>query len=251
MKTILSNIIIFFSFFSLVHAQSTKSEWMLSGSPADDIKHLLLPGIYFPNIINLNPHISSRQVELTAKTMKALKNNSVWFTDTFPFLTAIDTAYLAKKFGLTINEYTEYLNLSSKPSIVYSNNDTLFVIKKNNMLSFKGTGKLVVLDSLQYDIDNNTASFKKYKLSFKRKSEEKDDDGSPFPTARTGYVYEYIDSKNISSDEIPDLKKMTVTSLELEISQLTANKKTMIIFTGFQFLNGVQKFLTTLYFELN
>ncbi len=109
---------------------------------------------------------TARQKELLKKFFAAADRNMKWFTN---YMNASPEGQMPpynKKLGVSKSEYQEIKNFNDNPELICTDTEDLTIYKKQNIITFKGTGRLKIFDSLQIDIIKNTAQFKNYELKY-------------------------------------------------------------------------------------
>ncbi|HEX6430598.1 MAG TPA: hypothetical protein VF008_23060, partial [Niastella sp.] len=186
-------------------------------------------------LMSIKTTVDPRAMELTTKMLKAAEKNAAWIKDSMA--TATDSAVIFGKFGLTKAEYYEYVALSDpdnkKTELVKTGDEKLVIKRKKNTLTFRGTGRLKVFDSLKFNIVLNEPIFKGKELEFVNKSGAADSN-NPFKSPWTGYhySYEYVD------DLGTDVSDMSATTISFDIGQLQSNGKIILMFMLYQVENG-------------
>jgi hypothetical protein len=199
-----------------------------------DIRSWLKEGEHTVELMSIKTAVNPRMTELTSKILQAGQKNAAWIRDSMA--TTTDSAVIFAKFGLTKAEYEEYIalnNVKSKQELVKTGDEKLVIKQKKNTLTFKGTGRLKVLDSLKFNIVLNEPIYTGKELEFSNKSGAADS-SNPFNSAWTGYhySYEYVD------DLGTDVSDMSATTISFDIGQLQSNGKIILMFMLYKVENG-------------
>jgi len=214
-----------------------------------DIEQWLQPGKHTADIMSIKSNISPRQLELSGKVTRAMKQNEAWFRDSLA-TAKLDSGLIYEKFGLTKEEFDEYSQMddakSKKPELIKTGEETLVIKRKKNTLSFQGEGLLKALDSLKFNISLNVALYNGKQVTFSNKSGSENED-NPFKSPWVGYHYTYDDAGG--SDV--DLEKMNLTSVSFDIGHIHNTNKVVVMFMAMRIENGkpVQKTTAICMFE--
>jgi len=200
----------------------------------EDIRSWLKEGEHKVELMSIKTSVDPRMMELTSKILKAGEKNAAWIRDSMALVS--DSAVIFEKFGLTKAEYEEYIalnNVKQKQELVKTGDEKLVIKKKKNTLTFHGTGRLSVLDSLKFNIVLNEPIYTGKELEFGNKSGAADSN-NPFNSPWTGYHYsfEYVD------DLGTDVSDMSATTISFDIGQLQSNGKVILMFMLYKVENG-------------
>lgn len=121
---------------------------------------------------------------------------------------------------------------------------TVQILRNSNMITFKGEGKLDLLNAITVDVEKRTVAFGKYKMNITDTLTIQKGDAQVSP--RKGYTWTYTDAKDITTVDFAKTDELNLTWLELEVCKLSDSGKTFLRFKGLQFING----LKTMNFEL-
>jgi hypothetical protein len=230
MKSIALLLIILGSFIGQCFCQSAAAGQEFG----EDIKSWLKEGSHAVELMSIKTSANPRLMELTTKILKAGEKNAAWIRDSMAIVT--DSAVIFEKFGLTKAEYEEYIvlnNVGQKQELVKTGDEKLVVKRKKNTLTFQGTGRLKVLDSLKFNIVLNEPIYNGKELEFSNKSGAADA-SNPFNSAWTGYHYSY----EFVDDLGTDVSDMSATTISFDIGQLQSNGKVVLMFMLYKVENG-------------
>ena len=229
MKSILLLLVSLASFIGQNYAQSAEGEKL-----GEDIKLWLKPGEHKVELMSIKSTVNPRLLELTSKILKAGQKNATWIRDSMA--TTTDSAVIFEKFGLTRAEYEEYLILNvpnKKQELVKAGDETLVIKYKKNTLTFRGSGRLKMLDSLKFNIVLNEPIYNGKELEFTNKSGAADT-SNPFNSPWTGYHYSYETVEDLGTD----VADMSATTISFDIGQLQSNGKIVLMFMLYKVENG-------------
>lgn len=230
MRSILLLLVSLASIICQSYAQSAEGEQF-----GEDIKLWLKPGEHKVELMSIKPGVNARQVELSGKVMKAMQKNGAWVRDSLATVT--DSTIIYEKFGLTKAEFEEYFfaaeTSEQKQELIKTGDETLVIKRKRNTLTFRGTGRLKVLDSLTFNVQLNEPIYNGKELEFGNKSGS-EDDNNPFKSPWSGYHYSYEDLGDILDS---DPQHLIVTKISFDIGQLK-NGKTILLFMLMRINNG-------------
>ena len=203
----------------------------------DDLKDWLKPGEHKVELMSIKSTITPREMELSNKVRKAMEKNAAWVRDSLATVT--DSTIIYEKFGLTKAEFDEYLLASetkSTPELVKTGDETLVIKRKKNTLTFTGTGRLSVLDSLKFNIVLNEPIYNGKELDFNNKAGA-EDNNNPFKSPWSGYHYSYVDLGEMTSEHA-DASTMSATNITFDIGRLKNNGKKILMFMLLKTVNG-------------
>jgi hypothetical protein len=229
MKSIALLLVSLASFFTHAYSQSAPGQDF-----GTDIRSWLKEGEHTVELMSIKTSVNPRMTELTSKILQAGQKNAAWIRDSMA--TTTDSAVIFAKFGLTKAEYEEYIalnNVQPKQELVKTGDEKLVIKQKKNTLTFKGTGRLKVLDSLKFNVVLNEPIYNGKELEFSNKSGAAGS-SNPFNSAWTGYhySYEYVD------DLGTDVSDMSATTISFDIGQLQSNGKIILMFMLYKVENG-------------
>jgi hypothetical protein len=230
MKSILLPLICLASFIGQGYSQSAGGQEF-----GEDIKSWLKEGEHTVALMSIKNTIDPRAMALTSKMLKAAEKNAAWIKDSMA--TATDSAVMFEKFGLTKAEYYEYISLNEpdtkKSELIKTGDEKLVIKRKKNTLTFRGTGRLKVLDSIKFNIVLNEPIYNGKELEFSNKSGAADSN-NPFNSPWTGYHYSYEYVEDLGTD----VSDMSATTISFDIGQLQSNGKIILMFMLYQVQNG-------------
>jgi hypothetical protein len=204
----------------------------------EDIQLWLKPGKHVADLMSIKSTVSSRQMELSGKVMRAMEKNAAWFRDSAASVT--DSTIFFEKVGLTKDEFEEYTIVSDPKSrqheLIKTGEETVVIKRKKNSLTFKGTGRLKALDSLKFNIALNVAIYNGKQLTFSQKSGS-EDNNNPFKSPWVGYHYSFEDEGDFLNSA-PDGSDMTATKISFDIGQIKNTGKTVLMFMAMRIENG-------------
>jgi hypothetical protein len=230
MKSILLLLICLASFIGQSIGQSAEAQEF-----GEDIKSWLKEGEHTVALMSIKTSVDPREMELTSKMLKAAGKNTAWIRDSMATVT--DSSVIFEKFGLTKTEYYEYIALNNpdnkKTELVKTGDEKLVIKKKKNTLTFRGTGRLKVLDSLKFNIVLNEPIYNGKEIEFGNRSGSADNN-NPFNSPWTGYHYSYEYVEDLGND----VSDMSATTISFDIGQLKSNGKIVLMFMLYQVENG-------------
>jgi hypothetical protein len=230
MKSITLILVTLLSFVGKGYCQA--ADWQEFG---EDIKSWLLLGEHKVELMSVKQTITPRQIELSNKVRQAMAKNAAWVRDSLPTVT--DSTIIYEKFGLTKVEFDEYLLSGEKkttPELVKTGEETLLITRKKNNLTFQGTGRLKVLDSIKFNISLKEPLYNSKELELKNKSGV-DNSDNPFKSPWNGYHFSYEHYGEMMDN---DPKNLTAQTITFDIGQIKDSGKTILMFMLMNFENG-------------
>lgn len=190
---------------------SQTSSKQLVGNPNRDIPLLLKTGNHKADIMD-SLKMSPKMMEITMRLQRAFQENYSWFVDYMKNVPEGQPLPYHEKMGISKTEYEEFLHAGENTEVVPSAIESLAIQKSGEVISFKGTGRLVIFDSIKIDLLKQTATFRNFKLS-QLDSIRITDDKNGLRSKWFGYTFSFEEPKNISPDQIKDLASFTYTKL--------------------------------------
>ena len=215
----------------------------LTGDVQKDLSLWLTPGIHVADVMG-RQQPTVREYQLLGKVMQAIQTNRSWFIDTLPKLPPNQFADGLKKLGLTQAEYDEYNDLSERrDSIVVVGKDTLEIIRRGNIISFKGRNRLKSLDSLKIDLAGKLALYGRRRDSIPFSGIidgiDKSKDKSPFLAATPCYKFSITrQTSDAAALAAGDWHQLNVTDMGLTIGRMENTNKTMLLLMASKITNG-------------
>jgi len=155
--------------YSALYSQTT------ADTAVTELRQLLKPGIHLVHYYRADPSQSftPEQKALLVKVDKALAENTAWVLhpDSTRQLAGTKDEILddiRKKLQLTEQEWNTLQDLTdvAKKNVELYGNDTLEIMASGDQLFFHGTGKASGMDSIFFDLHQNTAIFRQRSIPF-------------------------------------------------------------------------------------
>jgi len=240
--------IIFFIAITLVLIPAARPQSTLqplSGDVQKDLPLLLKPGIHVADVLG-RQQPTAREYQLLGKVMMAIQTNRVWFTDTLPALPPGQFAAGLKKLGLTPAEYDEYNELSeSRDSAVVVGRDTLEIIRKGNIISFKGRNRLKSLDSVKIDLVSKLVLYgrKRDSLAYSgtttNNSSNNNDHKNIYPIPPASYKFSLTrQTSDANALTAGNWQNLNVKDMGLTVGRVEDTHKTMLLLMASKIVKG-------------
>jgi len=200
----------------------------------NEVLSLLKPGKHIASIATSDYQSSTPRLDtISMKVQYFMGQHETWFRDSMPFIA--DLTPYHSKFNLTKEEFNDYLKFRNNVKKYIQ--DSLEIIKKGNLLTFKGMGKLKMLDSLIIDLSKNKAVYKGYAMKFVKKIEVP---GVSNLWNTPGYSFEYAfeDGPAKLPESISVLQQTSKTMVGLYIGKNKERNKTSFFLTANRFDKG-------------
>lgn len=236
--------IILCSFIVASAQDSTRVTYSITGDAKKDLVNMLPVGTYLVQSVD-SIKSSPRNKELSIKLQEAIQQNMEWFKDYVKTQKEGEPMDYHPKLGLTESEYAELKVSMETVELVPVDAGLLEIFRNNNLLTFKGEGKLELLNHVTVNTTKNEITFGKYTMQISD-STSINEGKNPYISPRKGYEWTYSDPADITTVDFSKLGSLNVTSLELDICRVSTSGKTFLKFKGVQVLNGVK----TMNFEL-
>jgi hypothetical protein len=229
----------------LIHSgySQTATVQPLSSDVQKDLSLWLKPGIHVADVMG-RKQPTAREYQLLGKVMRAMQTNRVWFTDTLPNLPPKQLVDSLQKLGLTKKEYDEYNELSDRrDSAIVLGRDTLEIIRRGNIISFKGRNRLKSLDSVKIDLAGKLVLYGRGRDSLPYSGvitiDQKSKDKNPFLSASPSYKFSLIRQlSDANALATGDWHSLSVTDMALTIGRVENTHKTMLLLMASKITNG-------------
>jgi len=224
------------------YSQSTDPQ-PLTGEVQKDLSAWLKPGIHVADVMG-RKQPTAREYQILGKVMGALQSNRTWFTDTLPNLPPKQLADSLQKLGLTKAEYDEYNELSDRrDSAIVLGKDTLEIIKRGNIIFFKGRNRLRSLDSVKIDLGGKLALYgrKRDSLTYAGVTtiDHHNKDKNPFLLASPAYKFSlYRRQGDANALTAGNWQSLSVTDMALTIGRVENTHQTMLLLMASKITNG-------------
>jgi hypothetical protein len=220
--------------------------WTFAQSPAADIKAWLKPGEHVVSLIGMAPDRSTpREKELLGKAAQGAREHLAWFRDSLSTISS-DLAAYHDKFGLTEEEFREYIQIVDKKkkdtATGITGHDTLKISGKGDILSFMGTGKLKPLDSLTINLFNNTVFYGHFELTYGSPKKPKGENSALKPFG-TSYEYTFEDLGDLDPTKAANPASMNMTSFKLQLGHNKDTGETFLNFMGMRYVKGMPQLM--------
>jgi hypothetical protein len=242
-KTIYTLTFLFF-LSSCGNSQKTNLQKKLTGDITTDLK-LLLPNSTVKADIMDGILQNPRQVELTNKFQKAIKENYDWFLEYIKTVPEGEPMPYNEKLGLTKEEYSELMAYMENVEVVSTGKENISIEIKDNFIRFKSHNKLADLDSLIIDLKNNIVTFGQYKMVF-ADTLNITTNKNGLKSKWKGYSWKFEIPENLDITDLKDLSTLNMVQYKFTIGRLEKNGKTYMSLKGREVEEGVK----TVDFEL-
>jgi hypothetical protein len=203
---------------------------------ADSLSIWLKSGTYTADIVN-GFKDNGRMDELSKKMMASIQNNKDWYMDYVKTAPPVGQLPYNEKFGLTIDEYNELLQLYKTIEVKSTGTENFDIIDKGNKITFKANGMLKGLEFLTIDLVNLTINFEKNVLPFKNTIKVKTDSNA-LRTKWHGFEWEYQNPKDIDIQKVSSFNDISVEDYTFDIGRLEKSNKIYLSFKIVIIQNG-------------
>jgi len=211
----------------------------ISGEPITDVSNLLHENSSNAEImdgIKQNP----RQAELTVRLRASMQENRDWFMEYIKTVPKGEKMPYHKNFGITEEEYSEFLNLSNDIEIVSTGQENLQVFKTDSLITFKSIGKLEIYNHLKINLKSNKIYFKDYVLDYSNYVDVTDNKNG-LKSKWKGHTWVYEFPKDIENVDLTKLESLTIIQCKFTIGKLERNGKTYMSIKDRKISNGVRE----------
>lgn len=216
--------------------ESDSQDGKLTYDVVKDIPLLLKEGkheVHIMDGVQLSPRVS----EIQAKMDSAIKNNYEWFTEYVSNAKQGEILAYHENLGVTKEEYEEYVEGILTREAVSTGRESLTISKSNDVLTFKGTGKLMPFDFIRIDIKDKKVHYKEFTIPFEDTVSVTDTKGG-LKSKWSGYSFLFSDPAIIDKAVLKDIANLDMTRLQLVVGRLEKNNHTVLDFSASTVVKG-------------
>lgn len=240
MKRFITIIVLLF-LFSCSHAQDRLTGKTFTGNLKEDIVLLLPEGEYQVAIMD-KVEMDPKSQLLMQKLQAAVEKNPEWFVEQQQKMKSGEPIPYNKRLGLTKAEYEEFMNLSKNPNsmrMTKSGSEAVVIKYVQDKLTFKGSGRLKVLDKLTINLQDLTAQLGEIEFSEPEEvSVNTADNGLRSKWKGFTWRFEKANKEQEEIKEISDYQDLQMKLYKVTIGQLETTGKTYIEIKGSEVENG-------------
>lgn len=216
----------------------------LTGNLTDDLKALLPRGNVKADIMD-EVKVLPRYQELQNKFLDGVKQHQEWFLEQQKIVEKTGQAIsYHPNLGMSETEFNEYKDLMESGmgfEMVSSGTESINIKFQNDLITFSGTGKLIVLDDLSINLNEKTVMIGSYKLD-KIDTINVDSDRNGLKSKWKGFSWSYESSNKSDGfsqlESMDDIKTLDMKIYKLTIGRLEKNGKTYIEITEKEISKG-------------
>ncbi|GHT33781.1 hypothetical protein FACS189434_08780 [Bacteroidia bacterium] len=208
----------------------------ITDSMQKDINRLLPAGEVMVDVMD-SINQNQRQQELMQKFQTAVQQNYDWFVDYMKTVPTGQPMPYHKNLGLTESEYAEMQSSFNDVELFSSGKEKVTIQKENNIIQFKASGKLELLNYLKIDLNNNIVTFLNYQLSFSNTANITTETNA-LKSKWKGYNWKMEEPKDIDWESIKDLQTINIKQYKFTLGQLKKNNKTWLYLKGREIEKG-------------
>lgn len=201
-----------------------------------NIKPLLPEGTYKFHILD-SIEATPRQLELTAKFQKAYKNNLDVLNVYFEKLRNKEKADFPKNDQLTEEEFLEFIEFSKDFKLLSSGLLNVTIKYNKNKITFVSSGKLEILNYLEFDLSKNNVHIENNLLPFNDSIVVTQVDNA-FREGWKGYKWEFSEPKDIKMPTSETIHDFSSKFYKVTVGTLDKCNKTFMIIKGQEVQNG-------------
>jgi hypothetical protein len=222
--------------------QSPRSE-KLTYDVTKDIPNILKAGKHEAHImdgVKLPPGVA----EIQTKIQASIRKNYDWFVAYMAESKGQPLAY-HENFGVTKEEYEKCMEGLKNVEVISTGRESLTIFQSGNIFSFKGTGRLNLLDSVRIDMNEKKVFYNKFTMPFEdtvRVSDEKNGLKSKW----FGYSFLFSDPEDTDMSALKDLPNLNMTRFQLVVGRIEKDDRTLMDFNAVRVVNGQRTWETRL-----
>lgn len=182
-----------------------------------------------------------RQTELTEKFQKAYQTHVDVFNAYFEKTRNKENAEFPKNDILTEEELNEFMDYSKNIKLLPSGTLGVTVKYSKNKVSFQSSGKLEILNYIEFDLSKDIVKIENYLLPFKD-STKVSTTTNALQDSWKGYTWEFVDPKDIEIPTSETIQNVSIKRYKVTLGTLDKTNKTFLIIKGQEFKDG-QKLL--------
>ncbi|MGS2765133.1 hypothetical protein [Sinomicrobium sp. M5D2P9] len=218
MYKVIASLVLFISCTGFGYSQKEKALAIFTGNVKTDINRYFTDTIVVADIMD-GIEQSPRQVELTAKFQHAIRENYEWFVTYMKTVPAGEPMPYHSNMGISKDEYDEFQGFMQNARLTSTGRENLEILKKDTLISFKGSGKLQPYNEIRIDLKNNKVLYKDYVLPFgKEVIIESEDNG--FGNRWKGYTWTYEYPDGMNNADFTNLENLNIKQLKFTIGQM-------------------------------
>ena len=211
-------LILFFSISSTFAQKGDKS--------ASELSEMLPAGEFTVEIMDkINP--DKRLQELVAKLQTGVQKNPEWFQEYAQSAKPGEMLKYHPNFGMTEEEYDEFISLSMNTEVVSSGSQSMKVMHADSIIYFRSEGKLAGFNELRINLSKNTISYKDHKLKYQGPVKMVDANNG-FKSGWKGHSWMFQNPAHAENIDPSNLEKLTITQIKCTIGKLEKNGKVFI-----------------------
>jgi hypothetical protein len=217
-------------------SQTSETKHIFSGNIKADLIYLLPEGKKTVDILD-SVKLSPRQTELTLKFQKGIQENQSWFLEYMKKNQNGQSMPYHPNFGVTESEWKELQDHIHDIEMVSSGKEEVNVMRKDDIISFKSSGKLAFMNIIKIDLKKNIVSLENYKLPFIDTLNITEETGA-FKSKWKGYEWGFEEPKDFNLDALKDLSSFTAKDYKLIIGRIEKSDRTFLKLKGQEYENG-------------
>ncbi len=200
------------------------------------VKTLLPEGTHQFEVLD-SVETTPRQIELTEKFQKAYQNNMDEFNAYFEKTRNKEKAEFPKNDNITEDELTEFIDYSKNIKLLPSGTLNVTVKYSKNKVSFQSSGKLEILNYIEFDLSKDVAKIENYILPFKD-STKVSTMTNALQDSWKGFTWEFVDPKDIEMPTSETIHNVSIKRYKVTLGTLDKTNKTFMIIKGQEFKDG-------------
>jgi hypothetical protein len=178
-----------------------------------------------------------RQTELTEKFQKAYQTHMDVFNAYFEKIRNKENVEFPRNDILTKEELNEFMDYSKNIKLLPSGALNVTVKYSKNKISFQSSGKLEILNYIEFDISKNVAKIENYILPFKD-STKVSTTTNALQDSWKGFTWEFIDPKDIEMPTSETIHNVSIKRYKLTLGTLDKTNKTFMTIKGQELKDG-------------
>ena len=178
-----------------------------------------------------------RQEELTYAFQKAYQQNMDIFNHYFEKVRNNEESNFPANDYLTKEDFEEYMEYANNIKLIPSTSESVKVKYSGDKIVFESSGKLDLLNYLNFNTSTNSFQLENYNLSF-RDSSSITDKNNALQESWNGYTWEFTEPKDMEMPTQETIGSITVKQYKVTVGTLEQSGKKFMILKGNEYKNG-------------
>jgi hypothetical protein len=207
-----------------------------SGKIEKDLDAMLKSGIHKASV--MDSLVQNTEQQALEKIYKeSIRQNYNWYTHYLDSFSGQPELPYHPNFGLTEEQYQALLNYRKDITLASTETGDIEIRNEKDIISFKASGKMSLLDKVRIDTRNNTVLYDNYLLNFSD-TIHVNNENHGLKSTWDGYTWRFSEPRDMNMEDIRNTENLTARHYKLTVGHLNKTGKTIINFTAREMVNG-------------